>query len=338
LALIPSRHALLACLSLALLTACGGGGESSTSTPAPVPVVVEKPATRNEAARFLTQATFGPVDADIDRVMAVGYAAWIDEQLALPATNVHRTHWQARDQELRAADPNARASGDHVLESFWKQAVTGPDPLRQRVAYALSQIFVISMADSGVADNPRAVAAWLDMLGNQGLGRYRDLLETVSLHPMMGVYLSHLRNQKADARTGRVPDENFAREVMQLFSIGLVELNPDGSARLVAARRWTPTRRPTSAAWRRSSRAGAGPARTGRTTTASSAAAWTALLTPTAVLWPCRAIRSTTARTKSASSAPPCRRRPRPSRRPACVWRWTRWPRTPTWGPSSVAS
>ena len=232
-ALIPSRHALLACLSLALLTACGGGGESSTSTPAPVPVVVEKPATRNEAARFLTQATFGPVDADIDRVMAVGYAAWIDEQLALPATNVHRTHWQARDQELRAADPNARASGDHVLESFWKQAVTGPDPLRQRVAYALSQIFVISMADSGVADNTRAVAAWLDMLGNQGLGRYRDLLETVSLHPMMGVYLSHLRNQKADARTGRVPDENFAREVMQLFSIGLVELNPDGSARLV---------------------------------------------------------------------------------------------------------
>ena len=236
-ALVPSRHTLLACLTLALLTACGGGGGGEPSTPTPPPVVVvEKPATRNEAARFLTQATFGPVDADIDRLMAVGYAAWIDEQLALPAANVHRTHWEARDQELRAADSNAKAFGDQVLESFWKQAVTGPDQLRQRVAFALSQIFVISMADSGVADNTRAVAAWLDMLGNQGLGRYRDLLETVSLHPMMGVYLSHLRNQKADTRTGRVPDENYAREVMQLFSIGLVELNPDGSAKLVGGK------------------------------------------------------------------------------------------------------
>ena len=103
--------------------------------------------------------------------------------------------------------------------------------MRQRLVYALSQIFVISMQDSSVADNPRAVAAWLDMLGDKGLGNYRDLLEAVSRHPMMGMYLSHLRNQKADARTGRVPDENYAREVMQLFSIGLVELNADGSVR-----------------------------------------------------------------------------------------------------------
>ena len=87
------------------------------------------------------------------------------------------------------------------------------------------------MQDSSVGDNPRAVAAWLDMLGDKGLGNYRDLLEAVSRHPMMGMYLSHLRNQKADARTGRVPDENYAREVMQLFSIGLVELNADGSVR-----------------------------------------------------------------------------------------------------------
>jgi uncharacterized protein (DUF1800 family) len=76
------------------------------------------------------------------------------------------------------------------------------------------------------------VADYLDMLGDKGLRSYRELLEAVSLHPQMGIYLSHLRNQKADARTGRVPDENFAREVMQLFSIGLHELEPDGSARL----------------------------------------------------------------------------------------------------------
>ncbi|MBL8315840.1 MAG: DUF1800 domain-containing protein [Rubrivivax sp.] len=194
-------------------------------------MVVEKPATRDEAARFLTQATFGPTDADIDRVTALGYSAWIDEQFATAPTGTHRAHWEARDAELKAANANAGAGQDQVLESFWKQALTGPDQLRQRMAFALSQIFVISMADSNVANDTRAVAAWLDLLASQGLGNYRDLLEAVARHPMMGLYLSHLRNQKADARTGRVPDENFAREVMQLFSIGLVELNEDGSAR-----------------------------------------------------------------------------------------------------------
>jgi uncharacterized protein (DUF1800 family) len=219
----------------ALLAACGGGGgggggDSGGSTPPPV-VVVEMPATRAEAARFLTQATFGPTEADIDRVMAVGYAAWIDEQFALPATS-HRAHWEARNAEIGAATPGSTAGQDQVFESFWKQAVTGPDQLRQRTAFALSQIFVISMVDSNVGNDPRSVAAWMDMLGTQGLGTYRGLLESVSRHPMMGYYLSHLRNQKANAATGRVPDENYAREVMQLFSIGLVELNEDGSARL----------------------------------------------------------------------------------------------------------
>ena len=79
------------------------------------------------------------------------------------------------------------------------------------------------------------------MLGDKGQGNYRDLLEAVSRHPLMGMYLSHMRNQKADARTGRVPDENYAREVMQLFSIGLVELNPDGSARNGGSSRSRPT-------------------------------------------------------------------------------------------------
>ncbi len=237
------RRALGALFMTVMLAACGGGsggGDAPAPAPAPAPTptaptpppapVVERPATRDEAARFLTQASFGPVDADIDRLMAVGYAAWIDEQFALPATS-HRAFWETRNAEIRAANASNSAGQDQVFESFWKQAVTGPDQLRQRVAYALSQIFVISMVDNTVAENPRAVAAWMDMLGEQGLGTYRQLLETVSRHPMMGVYLSHLRNQKADARTGRVPDENYAREVMQLFSIGLVELNDDGTPR-----------------------------------------------------------------------------------------------------------
>ncbi len=231
--LLPNRRLACALMLTALLAACGGGGDSAPAPVAPAPPpapVVEKPATRAEAARFLTQATFGPTDAEVDRVMAVGYAAWIDEQFALPAVS-HRTHLDVRDAEIRAANANNSAGQDQVFETFWKQALTGPDQLRQRSVFALSQIFVISMVDSGVADNPRAVAAWLDMLGDKGLGNYRDLLENVSRHPMMGVYLSHLRNQKADSRSGRVPDENYSREVMQLFSIGLVELNDDGSAR-----------------------------------------------------------------------------------------------------------
>lgn len=231
LSLMQHRRAACALFMSFLLVACGGGGggDSGGSAPPP-PTVIEKPATRGDAARFLNQATFGATDADIDRVMSVGYAAWIDEQLALPATS-HRTHWEARDVEIKAATPTSGAGQDQVIESFWKQAVSGNDQLRQRAVFALSQIFVISMQDSTVSDNTRAVAAWLDMLGNQGLGNYRDLLESVSRHPMMGVYLSHLRNQKANAATGRVPDENYAREVMQLFSIGLVELNEDGSAK-----------------------------------------------------------------------------------------------------------
>ena len=228
-----ARHAASALTLLAaLLTACGGGGGSSGGDTTPPPVVVEKPATRAEAARFLTQATFGPTDADITRVMDIGYAAWIDEQFALPAPAIsHRAHWEARNAEIAAASPGSTAGQDQVFESFWKQAVTGPDQLRQRTAYALSQIFVISMVDSNVGNDPRSVAAWLDMLNTQGTGSYRTLLESVSRHPMMGYYLSHLRNQKANAATGRVPDENYAREVMQLFSIGLVELNEDGTAR-----------------------------------------------------------------------------------------------------------
>lgn len=225
---------LVCCAGLGL-TACGGGGgdgggEAVSGGGGGTPVAAEMPSSREQAARFLTQASFGPTDTDVDRVMAIGYGAWIDEQLAKPAVS-HRATWDAANAAIKAANASSSAGQDQVFESFWKQAVGGEDQLRQRLAYALSQIFVISMQDDNVGNNPRAVAAWLDMLGDKGLGKYRDLLEAVSLHPLMGQYLSHLRNQKADPRTGRVPDENYAREVMQLFSIGLVALNVDGTVR-----------------------------------------------------------------------------------------------------------
>jgi uncharacterized protein (DUF1800 family) len=227
------RAAGLALCAGLLLAGCGGGGGDAVGESASgdgSQAAAELPGSREQAARFLTQASFGPTEADIDRVMAVGYGAWVDEQLATPASS-HRLNWEAANAAIKATNPSNSAGQDQVLESFWKQAISGQDQLRQRMAYALSQIFVISMVDDNVGGNPRAVAAWLDMLGDKGLGSYRELLEAVSRHPLMGQYLSHLRNQKADVRTGRVPDENYAREVMQLFSIGLVALHADGTVR-----------------------------------------------------------------------------------------------------------
>ena len=221
-----------------LLAACGGGGggaDSGSSDPNSVAAYAEKPAARAEAARFLTQATFGPTDADVDRVMSIGYGRWIDEQLAKPASS-NRALWESADAAIKAKDPNPGAGRNEMINAFWTLALRGDDQLRQRVAFALSQIFVISMYDGAVGDNPRAAAAYLDMLGVKGLGNYRDLLEGVARHPLMGSYLTSIKNQKADARTGRVPDENFAREVMQLMSIGLHELNADGSEKFANGR------------------------------------------------------------------------------------------------------
>ena len=191
------------------------------------------PTTRNDAFRFLTQATFGPTGADIDRVMAIGYRAWIDEQFAKPQT-LHRTRWEAADAAAKAASATAGAGTADVLAGFYAAAVTGEDQLRQRVAHALAQIFVVSMVDESVASYPRGVAGYLDTLAAQATGSYRGLLEGVARHPVMGLYLSFLRNQKEDPVKGRVPDENFAREAMQLFTIGLHPLALDGSPNLAA--------------------------------------------------------------------------------------------------------
>ncbi len=224
------------CLVLAaVMAACGGGksdggGSSSSSSPPPPPspTEVEKPATRAEAARFLTQATFGPTDAEVDHLMSVGYSAWIDEQFAKPASS-NLALWDAK---FTANNATPNTAQDGTTHAFWRNAISGDDQLRQRVAYSLSQIFVISMGDANV--DARGAAGFLDMLGDKGLGNYRDLIEGVSKHPVMLAYLTALRNQKADPTTGRVPDENYAREVMQLMSIGLHMLNADGSKQLNA--------------------------------------------------------------------------------------------------------
>ena len=249
LATSPSRpvlHRLGWASLLVLLSACGGGNEDSAPTASPqaqalsapptAAVAVDRPATRQEAARFLTQATFGPNDYEVELLMKIGYSAWIDRQFRLPATS-HRAWWEAADAAIKLVTPTESAEQNQVWESFWRQAVNGPDQLRLRMAFALSQIFVISAVDGTISNQPRALAAWLDMLGQKSFGNYRDLLETVSLHPLMGLYLTHLKNQKPDPTTGRIPDQNYARESMQLLSIGLVRLKSDGTPLLDASNR-----------------------------------------------------------------------------------------------------
>ena len=242
--------ALASALTVFLLAACGGGNSDSSSSAAATAdasaqalaasksdaaVAADRPATREEASRFLTMASFGPTVDEAELVMKIGYSAWIDRQFTLPATS-NRAYWEAADAAIKLVTPANSAGQDQVWESFWKQAATSPDQLRLRVAFALSQIFVISAVDGNVGNEPRALAAWLDMLGSDGLTTYRNLLESVSLHPLMGLYLTHLRNQKADLATGRIPDQNYSREVMQLFSIGLVQLNADGTPALVSGK------------------------------------------------------------------------------------------------------
>jgi uncharacterized protein (DUF1800 family) len=222
---------------LAALVACSGGGggnagsatggtagnistpgAGSTTAPADIP-------TQAQASRFLAQATFGATTNDIDLLTGNGLSAWLAGQFDKPQF-LHRS---AIDTTV--ASTGQGASANFFFESFWKQAATGEDQLRQRVAFALSQIFVVSLQDSTVANYPRGVAAYYDMLGANAFGNFRKLLEDVSLHPMMGIYLTSMRNQKESGT--RVPDENFAREVMQLLTIGLYELNQDGSLKMI---------------------------------------------------------------------------------------------------------
>ncbi len=184
----------------------------------------------SDAARFLTQASFGPTDSSISDVQSAGYAGWIANQEAMPPSASHQAFVEARLAELRVTNPSAVASPPLFYDSFWAQAVTAPDQLRQRVKLALSEIFVISLYNHAI--DVRGAASFYDMLGRNAFGNYRTLLEQVTLHPTMGVYLSALANVKENLITGQHPDENYAREVMQLMSIGVYQLNQDGSRKL----------------------------------------------------------------------------------------------------------
>ena len=212
--------------SAALLAACGGGGDSPAPAPAPAPAPPAAPTISTaEASRFLGQAGFGGTDAQIGRVQTLGYSGWLDEQFAAPRTQGHYDWMVDKGYAVTTNIFNFNGT-DNTL---WRKLIGSPDVLRQRVTLALSEIFVVSMTGLPINWRGFVAAAYMDVLETNAFGTYRTLLGEVTLSPGMGSYLNMRGNLREDAATGRVPDENYAREVLQLFSLGLVELAPDGT-------------------------------------------------------------------------------------------------------------
>ena len=218
-------------LATSLISAASSTFTSQTST--------TTPPTAPEAARFLTQATFGPTDQSIASVQTSGIAPWIAQQESMPVSNSHVAYMDNRLAFLRLTNSFAQVKAVDFYNSFWKASVVAPDQLRQRVKLALSEIFVISFAAPEMS--PRGIASYYDMLGTNSFGNYRAILEKVTLHPMMGNYLNMIHSAKENLATGQHPDENFAREVQQLMSIGLYQLNQDGTVKTDAAGAPIPT-------------------------------------------------------------------------------------------------
>lgn len=187
--------------------------------------------TPGQASRFLAQATFGPTPADIEAVVRDGYAAWLDRQLAMPPSQTHF------DWLLQQGKNTEEFKGNGInapLEStLWRKFISAPDQVRTRVAFSLSEIFVVGVSSITASWPLFGAAGFMDLLAEHALGNYRDLLAAVSQNLSMGCMLTYRGNRKEDPKTGRHPDENYAREIMQLFSIGLLELEPDGSLKMV---------------------------------------------------------------------------------------------------------
>ena len=224
--------ATAAVLASAALTACGGGGTDGSADGSfaslGAKAAADLPATDADAARFLLQAQFSATDAEIAAVRRQGYAAWLAAQYgqSVATTGVQWLNRQGYNQANAATQfYNVSYPADFML---WAQLFTAPDAVRKRMALALSEIFVVS--SNGISDPWSAylVAAYWDVLNANAFGNFRTLLEAVTLNPGMGCYLS-LRGSRKEDKAGRQPDENYAREVMQLFTIGLYQLNPDGS-------------------------------------------------------------------------------------------------------------
>ena len=229
----PALSALSAATLAAALAACGGGGGASPS-PAPEPPPPPPPPppvapTEAQAARFLAQASMGANRAEIASVVSLGYAGWLDAQFALPVTD-SRWDWLVAQGYTAFTHRNDEAGFDACA---WRKLLSAPDTLRQRIVFALSEIFVVAI-DGLVGGGWRqfSAAAWLDLLEADAFGSHRAWLQHMSASAAMGDYLTFRASAKEDPVSGALPDENYARELMQLFTIGLVKLNQDGTPQL----------------------------------------------------------------------------------------------------------
>jgi uncharacterized protein (DUF1800 family) len=204
----------------------GGGSRGHKHHPTPTPTPTPIPP--NDAARFLNQATFGATTPLLGQVQQQGFDGFLSAQFAIPATpTLPRV-----DQAIAALPTGTGPSNPLFQEAWWYTVVNAPDQLRQRVAFALSEIMVVSANGSGMYEYPEAMATYWDLLAQDAFGNFRQILEDVTLNPAMGDYLDMVHNDKPDPRRNTAPNENYAREVMQLFTIGLYQLNPDGSLQL----------------------------------------------------------------------------------------------------------
>ena len=226
-------------IAAAALAACGGGGGGGgtpiSNDPLAGRTVVLSPGTTSfppaatdpEAARFLLQAQFSASDADMASVRSVGFKTWLERQMAMPGP----TGWDWLNNRGYGDVMNSANYYDNSYPAdymIWNQLMTAPDTLRKRVALALSEFFVVSLAGISVTWPSHAIAHYWDTLNTHAFGNYRQLLEAITLNPAMGYYLNTKGNQRENT-SGRQPDENYAREVLQLFSIGLDTLNLDGT-------------------------------------------------------------------------------------------------------------
>ena len=269
----PWSSAAVTAAAAAALSACGGGGGGGDSSaapsgaapapdgtggaaPAPSPAPAESPAPAPapapapepapapaaaaplplpgdaQAARFLAQAGFGATEADIATLKSIGYSSWLDLQFLAPRTE---SHWDWLTRNGYAAEAKKTSNFDGFPNSVWCKFITSPDQLRQRMVLALSEIFVVSAVGATLPWRTMMMAGYADLLEENAFGTFRGLLEAVALSPAMGSFLA-MRGSKKEDGQGRQPDENFAREVMQLFTIGLVQLNQDGSVQTAGGR------------------------------------------------------------------------------------------------------
>ena len=222
-----SKGVGIAAVGATLVLAACGGDDAGSPPPAaaPPPFMVVLPS-RQQSSRFLAQATMGASRADLDQVASAGFESWLDAQFSMPRQTSH-WDWLVAAGHATTATMNNQVGFDPVM---WRQLIATPDQLRQRVGMALLDLLVIGIDGVNAPWRQFAVAAYVDLLMDNAFGNFRTILQQVSTSPAMGYYLTFLGNRKANAATGAVPDENYARELMQLFTIGLIRLNPDGTS------------------------------------------------------------------------------------------------------------